>query len=171
MVFNTFHNGRLQNWEHSGDLDLAYGAARAHNRAMVEFCAVDPRPLPTGYVPLADFGRAAAMAEESIAMGAAALLVASGVRPGIRPATSLSIRSGPGPRRPGYPSSSMSGGTGELVDPHYFDNGRPLPPDFHGGDENFRSVDYMAIPGPPAQTLATMISTGCSNASPGSASG
>ena len=29
--------------------------------------------------------------------------------------------------------------------------------DFHGGDENFRSIDYMAIPGPPMQTLATMI--------------
>jgi hypothetical protein len=27
LVFNTFHNRRLRNWEHSGDLDLAYGAA------------------------------------------------------------------------------------------------------------------------------------------------
>jgi hypothetical protein len=54
LVFNTFHNGRLRNWEHSGDLELAYGAARAHNRAMVEFCAVDPRLLPTCYVPLVD---------------------------------------------------------------------------------------------------------------------
>ena len=38
------------------------------------------------------------------------------------------------------------GGTGELIDEAYFTNGRPIPPDFHGGDENFRSVDYMAIP-------------------------
>jgi len=52
------------------------------------------------------------------------------------------------------------GGTGELLDPHYFDNGLPMPPDFHGGDENFRSVDYMAIPVQPAQTLATMIFDG-----------
>ena len=58
LVFNTFHNRRLRNWEHSGDLDLAYGAARAHNRAMVEFCDVDPRLLPTCYVPLVDFGLA-----------------------------------------------------------------------------------------------------------------
>jgi predicted TIM-barrel fold metal-dependent hydrolase len=33
-------------------------------------------------------------------------------------------------------------------------------PDFHGGAENFRSVDYMAIPYPPMQTLATMIIDG-----------
>ena len=39
-------------------------------------------------------------------------------------------------------------------------NGLPIPPDFHGGEENFRSVDYMGIPGPPAQTLATMIFDG-----------
>src|SRR5665213_2298133 len=55
LVFNTFHNGRLRNWEHSGDLDLAYGTARAHNRAMVEFCSIDARLLPTCYVPLVDF--------------------------------------------------------------------------------------------------------------------
>src|SRR4051794_1271555 len=54
LVFNTFHNSRLHDWEHSGDLELAIGAARAHNRAMIEFCSVDRRLLPTLYVPLAD---------------------------------------------------------------------------------------------------------------------
>jgi hypothetical protein len=33
-------------------------------------------------------------------------------------------------------------------------------PDFHGGAENFRSVDYMAIPYPVMQTLGTMIIDG-----------
>src|SRR6476620_9339174 len=74
LVFNTFHNRRLRNWEHGKDVDLAYGVARAHNRGMVEFCSVDARLLPTLYVPLADFDRAAAMADEALAMGAAALL-------------------------------------------------------------------------------------------------
>ena len=78
LVFNTFNNGNLLRLERSGDLDLAYGAARAHNRGMVEFCSVDARLLPTCYVPLADFDRSAAMAGEAIAMGAAALLVPSG---------------------------------------------------------------------------------------------
>ena len=81
LVFNTFHNSRLRNWEHSGDLELAIGAARAHNRGMVEFCSVDERLLPTLYVPLADIDRAGALATEALEMGAAALLVASGCPP------------------------------------------------------------------------------------------
>ena len=54
LVFNTFHNSRLREWEHSGDAELAVGAARAHNRGMAEFCAVDRRLLSTLYVPLGD---------------------------------------------------------------------------------------------------------------------
>jgi predicted TIM-barrel fold metal-dependent hydrolase len=60
----------------------------------------------------------------------------------------------------GIPVVFHVGGTGDLIDPAYFRNGLPIPPDFHGGDENFRSVDYMGIPGPPMQTLATMIFDG-----------
>ncbi|HKH67776.1 MAG TPA: hypothetical protein VKA75_10425, partial [Reyranella sp.] len=39
------------------DPDLTYAVARAHTRHMVEFCSVDRRLLPTGYVPLVDFER------------------------------------------------------------------------------------------------------------------
>ena len=60
----------------------------------------------------------------------------------------------------GIPVVFHVGGTGDLIDANYFRNGLPVPPDFHGGEENFRSVDYMGIPGPPAQTLATMIFDG-----------
>ena len=74
LVFNTFHNRRLRDWEHSGDVELAIGAARAHNRGMIEFCSVDPRLLPTCYVPLVDLDRAGALAEDAIELGAAALL-------------------------------------------------------------------------------------------------
>ncbi|MGZ4725712.1 MAG: amidohydrolase family protein, partial [Ilumatobacteraceae bacterium] len=81
LIFNTFHNTRLCAWEHSGDLELAIGAARAHNRAMIEFCSADPRLLPSLYVPLADLDRAGALADEAISMGASALLVASGCPP------------------------------------------------------------------------------------------
>ena len=47
-----------------------------------------------------------------------------------------------------------------MLDADYIQNGGPPIPDFHGGDENFRSVDYMAIPTAPMQTLATMIFDG-----------
>ena len=160
LVFNTFHNRRLHDWEHRGDLDFAYGVARAHNRGMIEFCSVDPRLLATAYVPLADFGRAAAMADEAIATGAAALLVASGCPPGHSPSHRDLDPVWARAQDAGIPVVFHVGGTGDLIDPAYFDNGLPVPPDFHGGEENFRSVDYMGIPGPPAQTLATMIFDG-----------
>ena len=160
LVFNTFHNSRLRDWEHSGDIELAIGAARAHNRGMAEFCSVDPRLLSTLYVPLADIERAGALAREAIEMGAGALLVASGCPPTHSPSHVGLDPVWAAAQDAGVPIVFHVGGTGELLDPNYFRNGRPVPPDFHGGDENFRSVDYMAIPTAPMQTLATMIFDG-----------
>ena len=160
LIFNTFHNRRLRDWEHSGDIELAYGAAKAHNRGMVEFCSIDPRLLPTCYVPLADFALAESTAREALDMGAAALLVASGCPPG----HSIShISLDPvwaAAEEARIPIVFHVGGTGDLIDPNYFNNGLPIPPDFHGGEENFRSVDYMGIPWPPQQAIATMIFDG-----------
>jgi len=160
LVFNTFHNRRLHDWEHGDDLELAIGVARAHNRGIVEFCDVDPRLLPTCYVPLVDIERAPVLADEAIAGGAAALLVASGCPPthsqshiGLDPVWARAEEAR-------IPVVFHVGGTGDLIDHNYFRNGLPIPPDFHGGEENFRSVDYMGIPGPPAQTLATLIFDG-----------
>ena len=85
LVFNTFYNSRLCEWEHSGDIDFAVGTARAHNRGISEFCSVDRRLLSTLYVPLADLERAPALAEEAIEMGAGALLIASACPPGHSP--------------------------------------------------------------------------------------
>ena len=160
LVFNTFHNSRLYSWEHGTDLDLAYGVAAAHNRGMLEFCADDDRLLASCYVPLADFDRAAATAGEAVAAGAASLLIASGCPAGHSPSHDALDPVWAQAQEAGIPIVFHVGGTGELLDPDYFVNGRPIPPDFHGGEENFRSVDYMAIPGPPAQTLATMIFDG-----------
>ena len=160
LIFNTFHNTRLYTWEHSGDLELALGTARAHNRAMVEFCSADRRLLPTLYVPLVDLEQAGSLADEAIAMGAAALLIASGCPPTHSPSHIALDRVWAAASDAGIPIVFHVGGTGQLIDPNYFHNGLPIPPDFHGGEENFRSVDYMGIPGPPAQTLATMLFDG-----------
>ncbi len=160
LIFNTFHNRRLHDWEHGDDLDFAYGVARAHNRGMVDFCSVDDRLLASCYVPLADFERTKAIALEALEMGAAALLIPSGCPKGHSPS-----HIGLDPlwaiaQEAGVPIVFHVGGTGDLIDSGYFKNGLPIPPDFHGGEENFRSVDYMGIPGPPMQTLATMIFDG-----------
>jgi predicted TIM-barrel fold metal-dependent hydrolase len=160
LIFNTFNNGRLAALEREDDLEVAYGAARAHNRAMVEWCSVDDRLLPTCYVPLADFERSAAMAGEAIELGAAALLV-----PSACPRRHAPSHVGLDPvwrqaEEAGIPVVLHVGGGGPLLDPMFFENGGPPIKDFHGGDENFRSVDYMAIPKRPMQMLATLIFDG-----------
>jgi uncharacterized protein len=167
LVFNTFHNRRLRDWEHAGDIELTYAVARAHNRGMIEFCSVDPRLLPTCYVPLVDFDRAAAMTHEAIEMGAAALLVASGCPPSHSPSHIALDPVWARAQEARLPIVFHVGGTGDLLDAEYFVNGLPVPPDFHGGEENFRSVDFMAIPVQPAQTLATMIFDGVVDRFPG----
>ncbi|HEY3097159.1 MAG TPA: hypothetical protein VGK05_09990, partial [Acidimicrobiia bacterium] len=99
------------------DLDLAYGLARAHNRAIVDFCSVDPRMLAVGYVPLADFERSAAMATEALEMGCNALLIASA-----SPRHHAPSHIGLDPvwaqaQEAGIPIVFHVGGGGQLVDP------------------------------------------------------
>ncbi len=165
LVFNTFVNGKLLIAERGDDVEFAYGFARAHNRSMVDFCAADPRLLGTGYVPLRDFERARAMARENLEMGLAALLVPSGCPRGHAPSHVGLDPVWAQAQEAGVPIVFHVGGglrlaDNRLLDRDYFENGGPPVPDFHGGDENFRSVDYMAIPTAPMQTLATLIFDG-----------
>lgn len=165
LVFNTFVNSKLLITERGDDVDLAYGFARAHNRSMVEFCGVDSRLLGTGYVPLRDFERAKAMAKEVIEMGCNAILVASGCPRGHSPSHVGLDPVWAQAQEAGIPivfhvGGGLRGADNQLLDLDYFENGGPPVKDFHGGAENFRSVDYMAIPTAPMQTLATLIFDG-----------
>src|SRR5215831_11320553 len=157
LVFNTFLSKYLVDAEHKGDVEFVYGLARAHNRAQIDFCSCDRRLLASGYVPLSDFDRARAIASEAIEMGCKALLVPSACPPGHSPSHTGLFPVWELAQEAGLPVVFHVGGGGRLLDPNYFVNGLPIPTDFHGGAENFRSVDYMAIPFPPMQTLATMI--------------
>lgn len=160
LVFNTFTNKELVRVEHGGDVEYAYGLARAHNRAMVDFCSVDRRLLAVGYVPLVDFELASKTAAEAIALGCKALMIPSACPPGHSPSHVSLDPVWAQAQEARLPVVFHVGGGGRLLDPSYFENGLPPVPDFHGGDGNFRSVDYMAIPYPPMQSLATMIIDG-----------
>lgn len=160
LVFNTFASGALVKAEHAGDLDVAYGMARAHNRAITDFCSVDQRLLPVLYTPLADFERSIALTGEAIEQGAAAVMIPHACPPGHSP-SHLALE-------PVYAMLADAGvalvlhvgGGGQLMDPNYFVNGRPPVKDFHGGDGNFRSIDYLSIPVPVMQTLAALVVDG-----------
>jgi len=156
LVFTTTFLGLL-NLEHGGDPKKRAAVARGFNLAMIDFCSIDRRMLASCYVPLADFAEAAAIARAAIALGAKALLIPSRCPKGHSPSHIGFDPVWAQAQEAGIPILFHVGGGGLLLSPDYFKNGLPPVPDFHGGDGNFRSVDYMAIPYPPMQTLATMI--------------
>lgn len=158
LVFTTFCLGNF-GLDQSGDMDLCYAAAAAHNRMMTDFCAIDRRLLATAYVPLEDFARAEACAKEAIELGAKALMVPSlcpqhhgPSHTGLFPVWAMAEEAG-------LPVLFHVGGE-EKMNPVYKENGLPPVPDFHGGDDNFTSVSYMPIPNAVMQTLATLIFDG-----------
>ena len=85
VVFSSFCGRRIFG---EPDLDLAYAATGAHNRAMAEFCDGEPRLMGVAMVPLTDPVRAVAEIEAALNLGLQAIWIASDA---------------PGGRSPGHP--------------------------------------------------------------------
>ncbi|MBL8771123.1 MAG: amidohydrolase family protein [Phenylobacterium sp.] len=157
LVFTT---ACLSNFglEQMGEVDLALEAARAHNRMMAEFCSVDRRLLATGYVPLIDRQRAPQIAREAIALGAKGLVIPSR-HPGFSPSHLELDPLWAVAEEAGLPILFHVGGE-EKMQKAYLENGLPYVKDFHGGDENFTSLTFMAIPLSVWQTLSALVIDG-----------
>jgi predicted TIM-barrel fold metal-dependent hydrolase len=159
LVFTTTYLDPLRDLERGDDLELLYGLALAHDRAIVDFCRADRRLLPVGYLPLGDIDRSVRAADDAIDLGVAALMIASHPLPrysqshvGFDPIWARA-------QEAGVPIVFHVGGEQPMASV-YKANGLPPVPDFHGGDANFTSVSYLAIPYAPMQTLGTMIYDG-----------
>src|SRR3954451_23094061 len=159
LVFTTTYLDPLREFDVDAEVDLAYAMARAHNRGMVDFCSVDPRLLPVCYVPFADIDKAVQMTGEAIDLGAAALKIASHPPRHHSPSHVGFDKVWAQAQEAGVPIVFHVGGE-QPMNPVYKNNGLPPVPDFHGGDTNFTSVSYMAIPYAPMQTLGTLIFDG-----------
>lgn len=160
LVFNTFTNKPMQQAEHGRDGDYAYAMADAHNRGMFDFCSVDRRLLTTAYLPIMDLERAPGMVGRLIRDGAHSLMIAAACPKDHSPSHVGLDAVWAQAEEAGVPIVFHVGSGGEFFNRTYFANGLPMEKDFHGGAENFRSIDYMAIPNPVMQTLATMILDG-----------
>jgi predicted TIM-barrel fold metal-dependent hydrolase len=158
LVFTT---ACLSNFglEQRGEVELALEGARAHNRMMTEFCSVDRRLLATGYVPLIDRQRAPEIAREALALGAKALMVPSRHPPGFSPSHRELDPLWALAQEAGVPILFHVGGE-EKMHRDYLENGLPFVKDFHGGDENFTSLTFMAIPLSVWQTLSALVIDG-----------
>ena len=158
LVFTT---ACLSNFglEQKGEVELALEAARAHNRMMTEFCSVDRRLLATGYVPLIDRARAPEIAREALALGCKALVIPSRHPPGFSPSHVELDPLWAVAQEAGVPILFHVGGE-EKMHRDYLENGLPFVKEFHGGDENFTSLTFMAIPLSVWQTLSVLVIDG-----------
>lgn len=142
LVFATFSPGQALL---AGNPDVAYGAARAHNRAMAEFCNVDDRLMGVGMLPLDDPERAAAEADHLIELGLSAAWVAhrdcGGRSPGHNDLDPVWARLA----EAGVPFVLHVGGFPLQLEPAWMTTGRPIPNDWQGGGENIRGKDMLAL--------------------------
>lgn len=143
FVFATFSVGVA--FDPKADLDIRYGAARAHNRGMAEFCAGDDRLIGVALLPLDDPQMAAAEMSHALELGLGAMWVPH------RPAACAS----PGHTdldpvwaqmaEAGVPFVLHVGGDPLQIKPEWMDTGRPMPTDWLGGGENVRGKDMVAL--------------------------
>lgn len=157
LVFSTFAAGQYLSHE---DMDVRYGGARAHNRGITAFCQGDPRLIAVGQVSLADPERAVQEIQEGLRMGCGAFWV---------PHTPAGERSPGHPdldpvwrtlAEAGVPFMLHVGPAASIIPKGYENNGHPRPPDIHGGGENLRFRELVALSMAPQLFLSALVSDG-----------
>lgn len=144
----------------SMDPRLRYGATRAHNRAMAEFCADDDRLMGVGVVPLHEVDEAITELEFALEAGLEAIWVPHGLvadrSPGhvdLYPFWARLAESG-------TPFVLHVGGAPLQLDPGWANTGRPPARDWLGGGENVRSKDYAVMHHGPETFVSMMVLDG-----------
>jgi predicted TIM-barrel fold metal-dependent hydrolase len=149
------------------DPKLRYGAARAHNRHMADFCGADDRLMGVGVVPLDDPALAMAELDFVLENGLEAAWVPH------RPC---------GERSPGHvdldpfwarleatcmPFVLHVGGAPLQLSKAWMNTGRPPTKDWMGGGENLRTKDMALLHEGPEQFLSMMVIDGVLERHPG----
>jgi len=141
-------------------LEIRYGAARAHNRSMAEFCAGDRRLIGVAMVPLDDPERALAEIQHAHELGLGAVWIATDA---------------PGGRSPGHPLHDplwatlaerrmpfiLHVGSGTLAIPdEWMNDGHPERPTARGGAEVIGSKDLTVIHHSAHRFISTLVLDG-----------
>ena len=160
LIFPTSPNVWLESLEHGDDLSMLYEVAEVTNRIQIDFCSNDKRLLPVTYIPLADIDESIKIAKSAIRSGSSALLIPwacpknhSTSHIGFDPIWSMAEEAG-------IPILFHVGSSSFVLPKSHAMNGMPKVKDFHGGEENFRSISYMAISSGPMQALSLLILDG-----------
>jgi predicted TIM-barrel fold metal-dependent hydrolase len=142
LVFSTFSASQTF---YGDNIPLKYGAAAAHNRAMADFCAADPRLHGVGAVPLDDPDSACAELDQLLSLDLKAAWVSHSACGGRSPGHNAFDPVWAKLAEAGVPVVLHVGGEPLQVDPAWMNTGRPQPTDWLGGGENVRGKDMLAL--------------------------
>jgi len=160
LVFPTSPNVWLEDLEHRDDLEFLYETASATNKSQIAFCKQDKRLLSVAYIPLADLKKAEKAAKEALDLGAKALLIPWAC-PKNHSTSHLDLdKVWAQAQEARVPILFHVGVADRVLPAAHKINGLPPVADFHGGEENFRSISYMAISNGPMQALSLLILDG-----------
>ena len=158
LVFSTFSVGVV--FDERLAPDVAYGAARAHNRAVADFCKGDDRLLGVAAIPLDHPDRAMEELEYAIELGLGGVWVphrtAGGRSPGHVDLDPFWARLADA----GLPFLLHVGGHKLQIPKEWMNTGKPVPTDWLGGGENIRGKDMTSLHHMPETFLSTMVLDG-----------
>ena len=139
---------------------LRYGAARAHNRHMAEFCSGDPRLMGVAIVPLELPQLALEELDFAISAGLKSVWVPHHSCGGRSPGHVDFDRFWAMLADSGTPFALHVGGSPLQLVKEWMDNGKPLEQDWMGGGENLRTKDAAVLHQGPETFLSMMVIDG-----------
>jgi len=143
LVFATFSESIALSEKHT--VSERYQAARAHNRAMANFCANDARLMGVALLPLDDHQASIGELEHALKLGLKAIWIphrhCGGRSPGHNDFDPLWARMAEAQ----VPFVLHVGGVPLQIPPEWMNTGRPIPTDWLGTGENVRGKDMTSL--------------------------
>ena len=158
LVFATFSESFAFSLERP--IEERYAAARAHNRAMAEFCGKDPRLMGVALLPLDDPHASRAELEHILRLGLTATWVphrpCGGRSPGHDDLDPIWARLA----EAGVPFVLHVAGVPLQIDAAWMNTGRAVPTDWLGTGENVRGKDMTSLHQPAETFVGALVLDG-----------
>lgn len=140
--------------------DLRYGATRAHNRHMADFCSHDDRLMPVGVVPLDDPKHAIEELEFALELGMQSIWIPHRAPIGMSPGHVDLEGFWETLAESGTPFLLHVGGSPLQALKAWSNNGRAAVKDWMGGGENVRTKDAALMHQPPETFISMLLLDG-----------
>jgi predicted TIM-barrel fold metal-dependent hydrolase len=158
LVFATFSESLAFSLERA--IEERYAAARAHNRAMADFCGKDPRLMGVALLPLDDPQTSVKELEGILQLGLKAVWIphrpCGGRSPGHNDLDPIWARLA----EAGVPFVLHVAGVPLQIDAAWMNTGRPVPTDWLGTGENVRGKDMTSLHQPAETFVGAMVLDG-----------